>query len=81
MAFASADDTLYLAARELASVQRCVNYLDGLGRQPSPVRLFGRPAPDATAQLVGLDQAGHEVDLVDAGLQEEGREARQLLLA
>ncbi len=70
-----------VAARQFAAIEH--GFEDGAGfwRQLVEPDFFFRPQQDARAQLVGLHQAFHEDDLIDAGRQEESGEFRQRFLA
>ena len=81
MTFAAADNSGGVAARQFPAVKH--GFKDGarFRRQViEPDLLFG-PQHNACAQLIGLHQAFHESDLIDAYGEEEPGECREIFFA
>jgi hypothetical protein len=76
-----ASNRVHLATRQLATMEnRLENPRRLCGKLARPDFLFS-PDQDARAQAVGLDEALHEVDLVDTDREEEARELGERFLA
>ena len=76
-----ANDGRGVAARQFSAVKYRFKDAAGFeGQTPEPDLLFG-PQQNARAQAIGLNQAFHEVHLVDADREEELRELSERFFA
>src|SRR5579863_3601965 len=79
--FTRAGNGAGVAARQFAAIKQRFENGTGLGRQLAQPDFLFRPDQNTGTEALGLDEALHEIHLVDAHVQEKPREFRERFLA
>jgi hypothetical protein len=81
LAISDAQDGREFASRELAAIEQGIENCDAACGQPTQPCFFLRPNPYSGLQFLRLHQAFHELDLIEADLQEKARKFDQRFFA